>query len=136
MNRSLKTKVGGLLAPDANEEYLFYQTLVGTWPLVSMNAEEQHVFAGRIQAYLLKALCEAKVQSCREVRCRNSGRLRQRFPRRFCSVSGSGRARRNLEFDLSACLENRIAGRARFLPGQRTLELPSGGPGQSQPGGL
>lgn len=36
--------------PDANTEYLFYQTLVGAWPI----SEE------RMQAYLLKAVREAK----------------------------------------------------------------------------
>jgi (1->4)-alpha-D-glucan 1-alpha-D-glucosylmutase len=63
MNRGLKTKVDGLLAPDANEEYLLYQTLVGAWPLVPMNAEEHRLFTVRIQAYMAKALFEAKIHS-------------------------------------------------------------------------
>jgi (1->4)-alpha-D-glucan 1-alpha-D-glucosylmutase len=37
-------------APDANEEYLIYQTLVGTWPIEP----------DRLEAYLEKALREAK----------------------------------------------------------------------------
>ena len=40
-------------APDANEEYLIYQTLVGAWPL-----EEE-----RLADYLCKALREAKVHT-------------------------------------------------------------------------
>jgi len=32
LNRRFKTDVGGALAPDPNEEYLLYQTLVGAWP--------------------------------------------------------------------------------------------------------
>lgn len=39
--------------PDRNTEYLFYQTLVGAWP----------IDAERIQAYLLKAVREAKVHT-------------------------------------------------------------------------
>jgi (1->4)-alpha-D-glucan 1-alpha-D-glucosylmutase len=41
-------RAGG--APDANEEYLIYQTLVGAWP----------IGADRLEAYLEKALREAK----------------------------------------------------------------------------
>jgi (1->4)-alpha-D-glucan 1-alpha-D-glucosylmutase len=41
-------RAGG--APDANEEYLIYQTLVGAWP----------IGAERLEAYLEKALREAK----------------------------------------------------------------------------
>src|SRR5690606_12840875 len=33
MNADLKQSIDGEAAPDANEEYLLYQTLVGAWPL-------------------------------------------------------------------------------------------------------
>ncbi len=33
LNQGEKTRLGGSEAPDANEEYLLYQTLVGSWPL-------------------------------------------------------------------------------------------------------
>ena len=33
LNRPHKTKVGEAMAPDANEEYLLYQILLGAWPL-------------------------------------------------------------------------------------------------------
>ncbi len=49
--------------PDANEEYLLYQTLVGAWPLEPCGAEEYAAFVGRIQDYMLKALHEAKVHT-------------------------------------------------------------------------
>lgn len=47
--------------PDANEEYLLYQTLVGAWPgkLDTPDA----TFVARIQQYMNKALKEAKVHS-------------------------------------------------------------------------
>jgi (1->4)-alpha-D-glucan 1-alpha-D-glucosylmutase len=48
-------------APDANEEYLIYQTLIGAWP-ADMHAPDQS-FVDRIKAYMVKALREAKVHS-------------------------------------------------------------------------
>ncbi len=47
--------------PDANEEYLFYQTLVGAWPMSMESEEERQEFVTRIQQYMEKALHEAKV---------------------------------------------------------------------------
>jgi (1->4)-alpha-D-glucan 1-alpha-D-glucosylmutase len=50
-------------APDRNEEYLIYQTLLGAWPLEPYTAEEYAAFVQRILAYLAKALHEAKVHT-------------------------------------------------------------------------
>ena len=36
LNASLRVEWEDTNVPDANEEYLFYQTLMGTWPLESM----------------------------------------------------------------------------------------------------
>jgi (1->4)-alpha-D-glucan 1-alpha-D-glucosylmutase len=63
MNRTAKTKVGDRYAPDANEEYLLYQTLVGTWPLYPMNPEEHQAYVRRIEGYMQKALHEAKIHT-------------------------------------------------------------------------
>src|SRR5262249_37286156 len=49
--------------PDANEEYLLYQTLVGAWPLEPYSSEEYAGFVRRIQEYMNKVLHEAKVHS-------------------------------------------------------------------------
>ena len=49
----------GAVAPDANEEYLIYQSLVGVWP----GEPVAPAFTVRIQAFVKKALCEAKVHS-------------------------------------------------------------------------
>jgi (1->4)-alpha-D-glucan 1-alpha-D-glucosylmutase len=49
--------------PDAHEEYLLYQTLLGVWPLDPYTADEYAAFVERIQAYMLKALHEAKVHT-------------------------------------------------------------------------
>jgi (1->4)-alpha-D-glucan 1-alpha-D-glucosylmutase len=62
-NRGATSTVDGRPAPDSNEEYLLYQTLVGTWPLEPMNAEEHQAYIGRIDAYMQKALHEAKAHT-------------------------------------------------------------------------
>jgi len=49
--------------PDANDEYLLYQTLVGAWPLGEMDGGAHEEFVGRIQAYMEKATREAKVHT-------------------------------------------------------------------------
>ncbi len=40
LNRKHKTVVEGEQAPDANEEYLLYQILLGTWPVASVRGED------------------------------------------------------------------------------------------------
>jgi (1->4)-alpha-D-glucan 1-alpha-D-glucosylmutase len=47
--------------PTRNDEYLVYQTLVGAWPADDEPADE--TFVRRIQAYMQKALREAKVNT-------------------------------------------------------------------------
>ncbi len=51
------------VAPDENEEYLLYQTLVGVWPAVGLPADGHQTFVDRIQAYMNKAMHEAKVHT-------------------------------------------------------------------------
>jgi len=63
LNRKKKPLVDGLPAPDPNEEYLLYQTLVGAWPLEPAGARDLSVFRRRIGEYMLKAVREAKVNS-------------------------------------------------------------------------
>ncbi|MBV9464124.1 MAG: malto-oligosyltrehalose synthase [Verrucomicrobiae bacterium] len=53
----------GRPAPDPNEEYYFYQTLVGAWPLEPMDAAAYETFQERIQQAMLKSLREAKVHT-------------------------------------------------------------------------
>jgi (1->4)-alpha-D-glucan 1-alpha-D-glucosylmutase len=48
-------------APCRNDEYLLYQTLLGAWPLQPLDATGLAGFRARIQAYMLKAIKEAKV---------------------------------------------------------------------------
>lgn len=58
LNRNRRLRLpDGSEAPDANEEYLLYQTLIGAWPLAGLDLPD---FTARIQAYMQKALREAK----------------------------------------------------------------------------
>ncbi len=63
MNRKHRTEIEGEPAPDANEEYLLYQTLIGAWPLEGLHDGNRAEFTQRIQDYMVKALHEAKVNS-------------------------------------------------------------------------
>jgi (1->4)-alpha-D-glucan 1-alpha-D-glucosylmutase len=51
------------LVPDAREEYLFYQTLVGAWPFGGPDESVPEGFVERMQQYMLKAVKEAKVNT-------------------------------------------------------------------------
>jgi (1->4)-alpha-D-glucan 1-alpha-D-glucosylmutase len=62
LTESARSEIDGIPVPDPNEEYLLYQTLIGTWPLKPQPAEyEQYV--ERIQHYMDKAAKEAKVRT-------------------------------------------------------------------------
>ncbi len=47
-------------APDANDEYLLYQTIIGSYP---MPGEDMDDFSKRIEEYLVKGLREAKLHT-------------------------------------------------------------------------
>ncbi len=54
MNNGFRTpRAGSSAMPDRNTEYLYYQTLIGTWP----------ISIERVQAYMLKAAREAKQET-------------------------------------------------------------------------
>lgn len=63
LNRQHKIEVDGRQAPDGNEEYLLYQTLVGSWPFEAVEQPITSDYVARIQNYMLKAMREAKVNS-------------------------------------------------------------------------
>lgn len=63
MNRKHRVEIDGEYAPDAGEEYLLFQTLLGAWPLEGLHDGNRAEFTERIQAYMEKALREAKVNS-------------------------------------------------------------------------
>jgi (1->4)-alpha-D-glucan 1-alpha-D-glucosylmutase len=65
-NRRWKRTINDAEAPDANEEYLLYQTLLGTWPMQADGEPETAAmpdYVERIRAYMAKALHEAKINT-------------------------------------------------------------------------
>ncbi|MGD0229646.1 MAG: malto-oligosyltrehalose synthase [Syntrophorhabdales bacterium] len=63
INRKRRVPVDGGYAPDPNEEYFLYQTLVGTWPFETAGDAEYRDYVDRIKGYMLKALREAKINT-------------------------------------------------------------------------
>jgi (1->4)-alpha-D-glucan 1-alpha-D-glucosylmutase len=59
LNGRKKVSIQGRMAPDRNEEYLLYQTILGAWPFGEIDPE----FVRRITEFMLKALKEAKVHT-------------------------------------------------------------------------
>jgi (1->4)-alpha-D-glucan 1-alpha-D-glucosylmutase len=62
-NRAHRRDEDGEPVPDANDEYLLYQTLVGTWPLGETDDGARADYVARIQQYMDKATREAKVHT-------------------------------------------------------------------------
>jgi (1->4)-alpha-D-glucan 1-alpha-D-glucosylmutase len=61
MNADKKRMVDGSEAPSRNDEYLLYQTLIGTWPSQTTEGTGPgSEFCDRINQYMLKATREAK----------------------------------------------------------------------------
>ena len=65
--RAGRGDVEGTAPPDPNDEYMFYQMLVGSWPVEllgpSPDAEGLAAYAERIKGALIKSLREAKAHS-------------------------------------------------------------------------
>jgi (1->4)-alpha-D-glucan 1-alpha-D-glucosylmutase len=62
-NAAARAELDGAPVPDANEEYLIYQTLLGTWPVETLGEEARQAYVERIVQYLDKALREAKLHT-------------------------------------------------------------------------
>jgi (1->4)-alpha-D-glucan 1-alpha-D-glucosylmutase len=60
LNAHLKWRIDGEARPDANEETLIYQTLLGAWPLGPAGHED---LVERLTGYIVKAGREAKVHT-------------------------------------------------------------------------
>ncbi len=67
INAIRRTAVDREWAPDTNDEYLLYQTLTGSWPAEALDApiprEAPGDFVGRLKAFMLKAIREAKTHT-------------------------------------------------------------------------
>jgi (1->4)-alpha-D-glucan 1-alpha-D-glucosylmutase len=66
INARNRTKARGAWVPDRNEEYLFYQALLGTWPAEAASAFPERAsedLVSRMASYMTKAVREAKVHT-------------------------------------------------------------------------
>jgi (1->4)-alpha-D-glucan 1-alpha-D-glucosylmutase len=63
LNKRYETQLHDLPAPDRNDQYLLYQTLLGIWPSAQPDTGELDALRQRVQAYMRKAVREAKVHS-------------------------------------------------------------------------
>jgi (1->4)-alpha-D-glucan 1-alpha-D-glucosylmutase len=65
INHPRKIRNQGTIIPDDNDEYFFYQTLVGSFPFTTdpFTTEEYSEFVQRIKDYVVKAVREAKVHT-------------------------------------------------------------------------
>jgi (1->4)-alpha-D-glucan 1-alpha-D-glucosylmutase len=63
LNRRKKIIINGESIPDRNEEYLIYQTLLGSYPAGEMDQSASDNYKNRIREYILKAIREAKVHT-------------------------------------------------------------------------
>lgn len=60
LNKAHKVMIGDLIAPSQNDEYFFYQTLLGAFPF---DAADYPTFVERVKQYVIKAIREAKVHT-------------------------------------------------------------------------
>lgn len=60
LNQGKKRRLEATWAPDRNDEYLLYQTLVGVWPLARDDHGDYATLCARVENYMLKAIREAK----------------------------------------------------------------------------
>ncbi|HEV2269131.1 MAG TPA: malto-oligosyltrehalose synthase [Steroidobacteraceae bacterium] len=63
LNRTRRREIGGMPAPSPDDEYLLYQTLIGSWPLEEPDDAAFDAYRQRIEAYMLKAAREAKART-------------------------------------------------------------------------
>jgi (1->4)-alpha-D-glucan 1-alpha-D-glucosylmutase len=95
MNARNRTRLGSLWAPDRNDEYLFYQAALGAWPAEPPAAvvpdHAPHEFVARLDAYMQKAVREAKVHTSWITQDREYGRAVAGFVERTLAGRTSAR---------------------------------------------
>ena len=60
LNRPLKSQSEERFAPTKNDEYAYYQNLLGSWPSRVLADEERREYISRITDYMLKTIRESK----------------------------------------------------------------------------
>jgi (1->4)-alpha-D-glucan 1-alpha-D-glucosylmutase len=63
INAACRSLVDGSDAPDRNDEYLFYQALIGCWPAGAAEPVSPPDVVSRLRDYMLKAIKEAKAHT-------------------------------------------------------------------------
>ena len=63
LNRGKLVLLENQPVPDRNEQYLLYQTLIGSWPAEGTDAAGLKGYRERIREYMVKAIREAKVNT-------------------------------------------------------------------------
>jgi len=63
MNRHFRTDLQGERSPTPNDEYLFYQTLIGMWPVGAITDQHHEELLQRVHQYLEKAIHEEKLRT-------------------------------------------------------------------------
>ena len=137
INRPHRTLVDGEPAPDRNDEYRFYQALVGVWPAdLPDDTAAPPTHRSGMRDYMIKAVREAKVhtswlnpnqrvrgraRALRRAR-RSPGRAGRRFLRGVPARSSAGSPRSGMINSLAQVVaEARVARRARLLSGHRAV---------------
>jgi (1->4)-alpha-D-glucan 1-alpha-D-glucosylmutase len=127
MNGHHRTKLVSGWAPDRNDEYLFYQTLIGVWPPTPEDAaipdQAPAELVARVDAYMQKAIREAKVHTSWIDEDQAYGRAVARFVERTLSGRASERFLRSF-----VPLQRRLAFRG-MMNSLSQLVLKLGSPG-------
>jgi len=63
MNAAMRGEIDGEAVPDASEEYLIYQTLLGIWPVAPRSDGQRDQLRDRMLQYVEKAFREAKIHT-------------------------------------------------------------------------
>ena len=138
LNRRHHGEVEGQTAPSRNDEYLFYQTLIGTWPLSEPDDKALDLLIKRLQVCMEKATRESKLHTSwinpvpeydaamREfVIGRAQGPRGKPLLERVLRLSRAGRKLGIADRTVADFSETDLARRARYLPGTGTLGLQS-----------
>ena len=124
-----RTRLASGWAPDRNDEYLFYQTLIGAWPPQPASApipdQAPADLVTRVTAYMQKAIREAKVNTSWIDDDQAYGRAVARFVERTLTGKTAGRFLRSF-----VPVQRRVAARG-MINALSQLVLKLGSPGVS-----
>jgi (1->4)-alpha-D-glucan 1-alpha-D-glucosylmutase len=123
LNRKLKHMQEGALAPHRADEYVLYQTLVGTWPMEGIRHADRAVYTERLQEYMVKVVREA----ARFSNWVNPDDAYEEALRSF--IAGLFNLRRSGRFldDIEAFVRDRLDAGLRNALGAQVLKLTSPG---------